>query len=59
MPPQLPKPEPSMTEFLLILGYLAFRELVRELPAIIWAIRCPAASPNYRLPATARRRRAG
>ena len=39
-----------MTELLLILGSLAIRELMRSLPAIIWAVRCKADSPNYKLP---------
>ena len=43
-----------MTELLLILGCLAIRELRRSLPAIIWAVRCKADSPNYKLPAPAR-----
>lgn len=43
-----------MTELLLILGCLAVRELVRNLPAIVWAFRCAPDSPNYKLPAPAR-----
>lgn len=43
-----------MTELLMILGCLAVRELARNLPAIIWAFRCPPDSPNYKLPASTR-----
>ncbi len=43
-----------MTELLLILGSLAIRELMRSLPAIIWAVRCKSDSPNYKLPAPTR-----
>ena len=43
-----------MTELLLILGCLAIRELMRSLPAIIWAVRCKAASPKYKLPVPTR-----
>lgn len=46
--------ETPMTELLLILGSLAIRELMRSLPAIIWAVRCKSDSPNYKLPAPTR-----
>ncbi|MGQ0661482.1 hypothetical protein [Sphingosinicella sp.] len=33
---------------------ICFAMVARELPAIIWSIRCPADSPNYKLPHSAR-----
>lgn len=39
-----------MTEVAFLIFALAVRELVRALPAIIWAIRCPRDARHYRLP---------
>jgi hypothetical protein len=44
------RPELSMTEIAFLILALAARELVRTLPAIIWAIRCPRDARHYRLP---------
>jgi hypothetical protein len=39
-----------MTEIAFLILAFALRELVRTLPAIIWAIRCPRDARHYRLP---------
>lgn len=43
-----------MTEILLIAALVAFRELARSLPAIIWAVRCAPDSPNFTVPVAPR-----
>lgn len=44
-----------MTEIIVILTCFAVAEVSRSLPGIIWAIRCPPDSPNYKLPPIVRR----
>ena len=43
-----------MPELMAVLICFAVREVVRSLPGIIWSIRCPADSPNYKLPPSPR-----
>ncbi len=47
----------SIPPSLLVVGIvlLLLRELVRQLPAIIWALRCPPNSSRYCCPPTDRR----
>ena len=43
-----------MGELVIIVVALTIREALKALPAIVWAFRCPADSPNYSHPLTPR-----